>query len=275
MTETTSNIFLSWSGKVSNAIALSFNTYLPYIIQASNPFFSPEGISKDESWFKKINSELISSKTGIVFLTKENLSKDWIFFESGGIFSKGSLCVLLCDCEIAHLKEKKSIFQHLNVTSITDRKDLLRLFHTINGVISPNVDQKIIDRTFDKYFDEFQTELNESLNNTKTPEMDTSTLEGKWNLKYKSRIGPFEGGENLRLTKDGKYYLEDGGERYYFQLNVLRNDGASFVWQKLRVADEHPTDEVHSVENVKMTNGGTILQGEDTLGYTLIYTKVE
>jgi len=43
MENNSNNIFLSWSGKLSNVIAYSFSKYLPLIVQNSKVFFSPDG----------------------------------------------------------------------------------------------------------------------------------------------------------------------------------------------------------------------------------------
>ncbi|NIJ55213.1 hypothetical protein FHS68_004400 [Dyadobacter arcticus] len=72
------NVFLSWSGKLSNSIAFAFYEHLPFILQNSSSFFSPESIEKDSVWFNRVITELYEIETGIVFLTKENIKSEWI-----------------------------------------------------------------------------------------------------------------------------------------------------------------------------------------------------
>lgn len=283
MSENSNNVFLSWSEKISNAVAFTFSKYLPIIIQNARPFFSPQGIKKDEDWFNKIKSELISSKSGIIFLTKENLCKDWILFEAGGVFSKNSLCILLCDdIDLGYLKDNNSLFQYLNYTMLKNKEDVLSLFKTVNNAISPHVNEQVIESTFNKYYDDFKRELDEALvrtinveNNTFNVENNTLLFEGQWQLIYTPRNRNENNYENLVITKDGKYKIKEGNsERYYFQLNVLKSDSRSIIWQKLKVVDNNPTDEVHSVEDLQIGSNDSILEGEDTIGFKIRYTKI-
>jgi hypothetical protein len=119
-------------------------------------------------------------------------------------------------------------------------------------------------------------ETSTNLEKTINPQNDTTRFEGKWFLKYSTRDSSFTGGEKFRLTNDGKYLLEipPNNETYYFQLNVLKSESKSLVWQKLRVNDgTTPTDEIHSVENLKISEDSKTLTGEDTLGNKLEYSK--
>ncbi|GAB2792501.1 hypothetical protein GCM10027275_41790 [Rhabdobacter roseus] len=274
----TNNIFLSWSGTLSNAVAYAFHQYLPVILQNSASFFSPESIAKDADWFNKIKTELVSVKTGIIFLTKENINSEWIILEAGGILSKGSICVLLCDLDISDLKDSKSFFQYLNVTKLNNKPDLLKFFVTLKNVISPDVSDDVIKLTFDKFYEDLKDEVEN--NRTKainmTPETSTfAKLTGRWKLEYKKMDGTFRGQEFLRIDDSGKYYLSVAGdEKYYFQLNVLSSDASRFVWQKIQTIDEKPSELVHSIEDLTLENG-VLLRGSDTSGFKLTYTKIE
>lgn len=142
-------IFFSWSKNSSLTIANAFYEFMPQIISVSqkNIFFSPNTILKDATWFNEIQIGLSEAETGIVFLTKDNIKEEWMLFEAGGIFSKGSLCVLLCDFDVSYLKEKDSCFQNLNVTQLNDKEDLFKLFDTIRLAISPDTESKITRNT--------------------------------------------------------------------------------------------------------------------------------
>ncbi|MCG9900873.1 MAG: hypothetical protein MH132_12785 [Hydrotalea sp.] len=273
----TNNIFLSWSGKLSNAIAYAFHQYLPIILQNSSSFFSPESIEKDADWFNKIKAELINVKTGIIFLTKENIKSEWIILEAGGILSKGSICVLLCDLDISDLKDNNSFFQYLNVTKLNDKLDLLKLFLTLKKVISPDVSDDVVNATFDKFYEDLKqaAENNKAQAISMRPDNSFASLAGKWKLEYTKLDGSFRGQEFLRLDNDGKYYLTiSGSDKYYFQLNILKSKDSNYVWQKIQIIDEKPTDMVHSVESLKL-EGGKVLLGTDTSGYNLKYSKIE
>ena len=78
-------VFLSWSGEQSRRIAEVFKEWIPSVIQAVKPYFSPEDIAKGARWSKEISQELEESKVGILFLTKDNLGAPWLLFEAGAL----------------------------------------------------------------------------------------------------------------------------------------------------------------------------------------------
>lgn len=275
------NIFLSWSGKLSNAIAYAFHQYLPIVIQNSKSFFSQESLTKDSDWFNRIQKELYHVKTGIIFLTKENINSEWIILESGGLLSKGSICVLLCDIDISYLKANNSFFQYLNVTKLNDHADLFKLFKTLKGIISPDVNDEVIQKTFDKFYNDLKEVIENSIERVvgEIPDISVFTkLIGSWKLSYTKLDRSFKGEETLHIDHDGKYFLVSSGsgqKKYYFQLNVLDSNEKDVVWQKVQIIDEKVTNMVHSIEKLSFHNDNKLLMGSDTLGYELTYIKIE
>lgn len=78
-------IFLSWSGETSRALADILRQWLPSVIQASRPYFSPDDVTKGTRWSSEIAQELSESKLGLICLTKDNLVAPWIMFEAGAL----------------------------------------------------------------------------------------------------------------------------------------------------------------------------------------------
>ncbi len=78
-------VFLSWSGERSRAIADVLRQWLPSVIQASRPYFSPDDVTKGTRWSSEIAGELNESKLGIVCLTRDNLEAPWLMFEAGAL----------------------------------------------------------------------------------------------------------------------------------------------------------------------------------------------
>jgi hypothetical protein len=50
-------LFISWSGSKSQRLAEIFKDWIPKVIQAIKPFFSPD-IEKGVRWFPEISKEL-------------------------------------------------------------------------------------------------------------------------------------------------------------------------------------------------------------------------
>ncbi len=100
-------VFISWSGDLSNKLAEAVRQWLPGVLQFVKPYFTPSDIEKGTRWGSDIMSELDSSDIGIICLTKDNLDKPWILFESGALsknFDKAHVCTLLFNVDTTDLK---------------------------------------------------------------------------------------------------------------------------------------------------------------------------
>ncbi len=78
-------IFISWSGKLSEQIALYLRIWLQNVIQVAEPYVSTEDMDKGSRWFAEIDRELGDCEFGIICLTRENMNKPWILFEAGAM----------------------------------------------------------------------------------------------------------------------------------------------------------------------------------------------
>jgi hypothetical protein len=78
-------IFMSWSGERSRKIAEAFREWLPGVLQAVQPYFTPDDISKGTRWNTEIANELENSSIGLLFITAENLDAKWLMFEAGAL----------------------------------------------------------------------------------------------------------------------------------------------------------------------------------------------
>ena len=78
-------VFLSWSGPLSKAVAELLKEWIKMVLHASKPWLSSEDIEKGSLWFGEISDQLKNTCIGIVCLTKENMNRPWILFESGAL----------------------------------------------------------------------------------------------------------------------------------------------------------------------------------------------
>lgn len=81
-------IFISWSGKQSQAVANALREWLPAVIPGSQPWVSGVDIPAGGRWFEVLMRELESAKFCIIALTPDNLRSPWIYFEAGAIAAK-------------------------------------------------------------------------------------------------------------------------------------------------------------------------------------------
>jgi DNA-binding CsgD family transcriptional regulator len=78
-------IFISWSGEESKQIALLLKPWLKKLLQATEPWMSDVDIEPGTRWSDKISAELKTSDFGIICVTPDNRSSEWIHFEAGAL----------------------------------------------------------------------------------------------------------------------------------------------------------------------------------------------
>jgi TIR domain-containing protein len=149
-------VFLSWSGNRSKAVAEGLGAWLAQVIQAVEPWIS-SGIEKGARWQSEIAERLDEAKVGIVCLTSSNLTAPWILFEAGALSkTKGSyVCTFLLDVTPADVEPPLSQFQHTLFT----REDVLKLVRTINDAVKKSGDRSLTDQVLTKMFDTFWLQL--------------------------------------------------------------------------------------------------------------------
>jgi hypothetical protein len=107
-------VFISWSGDTSKALAEALRGWLPSVVQAVKPYFSPDDIIKGSRWSTEIAKELEECKIGLICLTADNLEAPWIMFETGALsksISAARVCPLLFGVEPSDVKGPLVQFQ--------------------------------------------------------------------------------------------------------------------------------------------------------------------
>src|SRR5580693_5399098 len=126
------DIFISWSGPRSGAVAEALKKWLPKIVNAFKPWLSSADIDKGARWSSDIATRLQAAKAGIICLTPSNLSAPWILFEAGALsktLENTFVCPLLVDLQPREVTGPLAQFQATRAT----RDEMLRLLKTLNG----------------------------------------------------------------------------------------------------------------------------------------------
>jgi len=157
-------IFLSWSGKLSNAIAESLRDWLPQVINAVEPWLSSEDIQKGARWFDEVGASLEQTQFGIICLTNENLASPWVLFEAGALsksITQSRVSPFLIDLKNSDLTGPLSQFQ----TTLPTEGEVWKLINTINQSF-PNgnaVPNAILQRSFKKWWPDLEAEIDKHL----------------------------------------------------------------------------------------------------------------
>ena len=156
-------VFISWSGEESHAMASALTEWLPQVIQSIKPFFSSEGVRKGVSWSQEIGTQLEATNFGILCLTPENLTAEWILFEAGALSKKAkdAHVVPLIAARMAptDLTPPLSIFQATTIA----KADMWRLVKTINAALGAGtLDESLLSRSFERWWPDLEAKFDEA-----------------------------------------------------------------------------------------------------------------
>ena len=167
------NVFISWSGNLSEQFAKTLRDWLPSVLQHVRPYFSPDDIEKGTKWDKEISKELEKTQVGIICLTRENLERPWVVFEAGALsknVEQSNVCPIVLDLRKADIQGPLSRFQATEL----NKKDFKRLITTINRTSGDHaLETKVLDNVFEKWWPDFEAKTKQILSDTpNTPEPD-------------------------------------------------------------------------------------------------------
>ena len=123
-------VFLCWSKDRSKAIAEGWAKLLPEIV-SWKPILSTE-FQKGREWSTTLRNDLNEAKTGIIFLTPENMAAPWIHFEAGALATavgsrNGEVFTYVYGFDPGKLAGPLSAYQ----STVATKEDTRRLVHDV------------------------------------------------------------------------------------------------------------------------------------------------
>lgn len=156
-------IFISWSGKRSQKVAVLLNNWIQCVIQAVDPWLSSKDIDRGSLWFSEITNQLANTNNGIVCLTKSNINKPWILFEAGALakgLSSNRVFTFLIDLKPEDISDPLAQFNH----TYPDYNGMYQLVRSINNGLGSNaLKEDVLSRVFETYFPQFQEDFKKIL----------------------------------------------------------------------------------------------------------------
>ena len=153
------NLFISWSGSRSKAVAEALHSWLPNVIQSVRPWLSAADLEKGARWSSDIARQLQDTRVGIICLTSDNLVAPWILFEAGALsktLESTFVCPYLFHVEPAELKGPLVQFQ----ATKAEKEETRKLVHTINAALSTaSLTEKHLNEAFDIWWPRLETQL--------------------------------------------------------------------------------------------------------------------
>ncbi|MCA3372509.1 MAG: toll/interleukin-1 receptor domain-containing protein [Roseomonas sp.] len=152
-------VFFSWSGKQGQQIAGVLREWLPGVLQAVKPYFSPEDLKAGSRWSPEIASQLEACSMGVIIVTAESKHAPWLMFEAGAIskkVSEASVCPILFGLKIADLDGPLSQFQSVNFS----KDDIERVVSTMNDKLADaRLDPSVLKTVFEKFWPDLETKI--------------------------------------------------------------------------------------------------------------------
>lgn len=155
------NVFISWSGTRSKAMAEALREWLPDVVQYIRPWMSAQDIGAGARWSPAIEQQLRDSPFGIICLTQTNQTAPWILFEAGALAKSVKdptfVCPLLIGFDASALAEGPlTQFQAKSTT----RQGMLDLVLALNSAAgeSQMPEDKVI-RAFGTWWPAFEAKI--------------------------------------------------------------------------------------------------------------------
>ena len=163
-------VFISWSGDTSKAIAEILREWIPSVIQAVKPYFSPDDISKGSRWSSDIAQELQDCSVGLLCLTAENLEAPWIMFEAGALSKSiplGRVCPLLFGIEPSDVKGPLVQFQ----AAPFSKDEMKKTMKMMNGSLGDeSLETGILNGVFEKWWPDLEDRVKKALEDNQLPD---------------------------------------------------------------------------------------------------------
>lgn len=123
-----------------------------------NHLYQTKDIQAGDRWAQKIAGELESANFGIICITPENISSEWILFESGALSKSmldGKVIPLLFDLELSDLTGPLSQFQAQKL----EASGMMEVVKSINEIAEKKTAEDIISRSVPALWPQLATAL--------------------------------------------------------------------------------------------------------------------
>ena len=155
------NIFLSWSGKRSRALAGALRDWLPDVLQVVEPWMSGKDLDPGKRWGQEVGKYLANSDFAILCVTEENARAPWVSFEAGACakhLENAQVVPVLLDLRPGELPGPLGQFQAVQA----DKAGMRRLIRAVNEAAGElQIKDNRVERSFETWWPELQNALQE------------------------------------------------------------------------------------------------------------------
>jgi len=153
-------VFISWSGKRSQLLALALRDWLPLVLHYVKPWLSETDIGAGKRWSVEIAKQLEESNFGIICITRENIESSWLLFEAGALAKslQNSLVVpLLMNLDFREISGPLSQFQAKKVA----QSSIYEMVQSINEAGENPIEKTRVSQLFEALWPQLEERLAE------------------------------------------------------------------------------------------------------------------
>lgn len=138
--------------------------WLPSVLQAVRPYFSPDDVAKGSRWSSEIAKELEASRIGLLIITPENQEAPWLLFEAGALaknLERSKVCPLLFGgMEPTDVKGPLVQFQAAQFSE-SEMKRVMKMVNAelAEASLAPDVLEGVFEMWWDKLHEQVEREL--------------------------------------------------------------------------------------------------------------------
>lgn len=151
-------LFISWSGAKSQKVAAALHEWIPYVINAVNPFMSSDSIESGQRWQSEIAKQLHGTNFGLICTTVENQSAPWLNFEAGALakeIGNARVVPIAIDLEPSEIKLPLGQFngEPLRLEGVS------KLMRTMNSAIESPLELGLLKRSVEKWWPDLEAKI--------------------------------------------------------------------------------------------------------------------
>lgn len=151
-------LFLSWSGERSKAVATALTRWLPDVFQDLSVWMSAHHIDAGQRWGHELGNQLASTSFGVLCLTPDNVQSPWLLFEAGAlskVISDAKVVPYLFELSPTDVPFPLAQFQGVEATN----DGTLDLLQSINSSLERPLPGDRIERLFTKWWPDLKAAL--------------------------------------------------------------------------------------------------------------------
>ncbi len=250
-------VFVSWSGARSRMAAEALTDWLPKVIQAVEPFYSPD-MEKGAQWSTQIDAALEGTSFGVVCLTPENLDSRWIHFEAGALskIPDSRVWTFLVGLRPGDVPQPLGKFQ----ATVAQKVDVRKLLEAINQQLPVPLTTAVLDDAFEVRWPALESKLIEAATSpsksARRHARDTNSMLEELLTLVRAQERRVEVPQAREIPVVGGHVVQIEGSPERVRMFVQRMkeiDGVSAAMANFSVDDRHSVIITHALKTDEFT----------------------